>query len=81
MAPEIMDKTPYMGNVVDLFACGVILFIMFTGHPPFSQAEPNDAHYKMLANNKPELFWKTHEKRKPKGFFSKEFKEVMTCML
>jgi serine/threonine protein kinase len=35
MAPEILDKQPYQGQVVDLFACGVILFIMLTQHPPF----------------------------------------------
>jgi len=35
MAPEILDGLPYQGQVVDLFALGVILFIMHSGHPPF----------------------------------------------
>ena len=30
MAPEIHMKKPYSGASVDLFACGIILFIMFT---------------------------------------------------
>jgi serine/threonine protein kinase len=28
MAPEIHMKKPYIGASVDLFACGIILFIM-----------------------------------------------------
>lgn len=35
MAPEIRDEKDYKGHEVDLFAVGVILFIMYTGHPPF----------------------------------------------
>ena len=30
MAPEILEKQPYQGQVVDLFAAAVILFIMYT---------------------------------------------------
>ena len=30
MAPEIHMKKPYSGSSVDLFASGIILFIMFT---------------------------------------------------
>ena len=30
MAPEIHMRKPYNGASVDLFACGIILFIMFT---------------------------------------------------
>lgn len=36
MAPEILARQPYRGNEVDLFSMGVILFIMYTGHPPFN---------------------------------------------
>lgn len=34
MAPEIRDRK-YVGTKVDIFAAGVILFIMYAGHPPF----------------------------------------------
>lgn len=30
MAPEIHARKPYSGASVDLFACGIILFICFT---------------------------------------------------
>jgi len=35
MAPEINLKSPYNGSLVDLFASAIILFIMYSGHPPF----------------------------------------------
>jgi serine/threonine protein kinase len=34
MAPEISMKE-YDGRRVDIFASGVILFIMYSGNPPF----------------------------------------------
>ena len=60
MAPEIHLKQPYQGHQVDLFAAGIITFIMIAGHPPFNAAIPKDYHYKTLAANKADLFWKTH---------------------
>ena len=81
MAPEILDRSPYQGHVVDLFALGIILFILYAGHPPFNNAEPRDPYYKLLATNRADLFWKTHSGRKPKDFFSEEFKDLITNML
>lgn len=83
MAPEIHMRKPYIGSSVDLFACGIILFIMFTQHPPFTKAEPNDPFYRLLCANRADLFWKAHSKNKPNGadFFSEEFKHLITTML
>jgi len=81
MAPEILERVPYQGHVVDLFALGVILFILYAGHPPFNHADRRDPHYKLLATNRADLFWKTHSNRKPKDFFSEEFKDLITNML
>jgi serine/threonine protein kinase len=83
MAPEILAKQPYQGQVVDLFALGVILFILYSGHPPFSMANEEDNYYKLLATNRSDLFWKAHSnpQRKPEGFYSEEFKDLITCML
>ena len=60
MAPEIMSGKPYQGEVVDLFALGVILFITYAGVPPFTQANISDPFYKMIAANRSDLFWKAH---------------------
>lgn len=27
------------------------------------------------------MFWKAHERGKPQGFFTSEFKDLITCML
>jgi serine/threonine protein kinase len=67
MAPEIHAKRPYQGASVDLFAAAIILFIMFTQHPPFTRAEPNDPFYRLLCANRADLFWKAHSKNKPGG--------------
>lgn len=75
MAPEINAKQPYEGKTVDLFASAVVLFIMFAGSPPFSSAVPNDPYYKLIANNKTEMFWAFHAKHKGNpNFFSEHFK-------
>lgn len=67
---------------MDLFALGIILFILYSGHPPFNSANPNtDPHYKLLAEGKADLFWKQHSRNKPEGFFSEEFKDLISNML
>jgi serine/threonine protein kinase len=63
MAPEILNRQPYQGHVVDLFALGVILFILYAQHPPFTQASTSDSFYKLLATNRADLFWKMHSQR------------------
>ena len=35
MAPEIHLILPYSGEAVDLFASAIILFIIYSGSPPF----------------------------------------------
>jgi serine/threonine protein kinase len=73
MAPEIHMNKPYNGASVDLFATGIILFIMFTQQPPFVRAETTDPHYRLFCANRLDLFWKAHSKGKPEGFFSEDF--------
>jgi len=51
MAPEIFLDKKYNGSVVDLFASGIVLFIMMAGTPPFSKADPvKDPHYRYFNN-------------------------------
>ena len=61
---------------------GIILFILYTGHPPFNQAHPEkDPHYNLLAQGKADYFWNQHSKSKPAGFFTDEFKDLVSNML
>lgn len=83
MAPEIHMKKGYTGASVDLFACGIILFIMFTQHPPFNKAVPEDPFFKLVCINRTDVFWKAHARNKPGGeaFFSEEFMDLVTAMI
>jgi len=87
MAPEIHMKKPYNGPSVDLFSCGVILFVMMSKTEPFKKADPKtDIYYKIFSEGKFEAFWKAHEKRRPKiqgkdNFYSAEFKDLLQAML
>ena len=83
MAPEIHAKRPYSGASVDIFATAIILFIMFTQHPPFTRAEPSDPFYRLLCANRADLFWKAHSKNKPGNleFFPETLRNLITAML
>jgi len=83
MAPELHERKPYRGALVDIFAAGVILFIMVSGTPPFNIAEATDQYYKPIYYNKCELFWKMHCKSKVSGsnFFSPSFKNLIERLL
>ena len=81
MAPEIFFKEPYQGHVVDLFALGIILFNLYSGRRPFNFAIINDSNYKLIATNRADLFWEYHSAKKPSGFYSDSFKDLITNML
>ena len=82
MSPEIHARRPYVGASVDLFAAAIILFIMYTQHPPFTRAEPTDPFYKLICANRADLFWKAHSKNKPRpDYFSDDFKNLVTALI
>lgn len=50
MSPEIYkSKEPFDGHAVDLWAAGVILFLMLTGFPPWERACPTDDRFKYMS--------------------------------
>ena len=80
MAPEVQTKN-YDGRKADIFSCGVILFIMYTASPPFERSVPNDPYYKLIKDKNFTTFWSYHSKKKPIGFFSNSFKNLIEKML
>jgi serine/threonine protein kinase len=46
VAPEILcNERPFDGMVVDNWALGVVLFMLFTGRPPFTRPCPSDKYF------------------------------------
>lgn len=80
MAPEIQTKE-YDGQKVDIFSAGVILFIMYTGTPPFEKTTPTDSYYRLIKDKNFTTFWNAHSKRKPAGFYTEDFKDLVNRML
>jgi len=81
MAPEINMKLPYNANDVDLFAAGIVLFILVVGTPPFSKAWQKDPYYNLIVSGKIDRFWQQHLKfKKDKNFFTDDFKDLLTRM-
>lgn len=63
-SPEQLMRRPY-DKKTDLFAAGVVLFILMTGYPPFEHANSQDYWYKDLVERvgkaaNPKRFWKKH---------------------
>jgi len=56
MAPE-MYLLKYNGVKVDLFAAGVVLFILLAGHPPFIKTTATDPYYRLFRLKKYETYW------------------------
>ena len=49
MAPEILTDNSYQGDKADLFAVGVILFMIVSGRPPYvSKASKEDLYFSQL---------------------------------
>lgn len=77
MAPEIHEHKPYKGEAIDLFALGIILFIMVAGTPPFTQAKKDETYYRYIYNNRWSDFWKFHCADKPTDHFSSSFRALI----
>lgn len=49
IAPEVLaNELPFNGFLVDMWAAGVILFILLTGVPPVETASPLDSRFRMI---------------------------------
>lgn len=73
--PEMLEGQLYSGSANDIFAIGVILFILVKAYPPFREAKRTDNWYRHLYSEKFDFFWQSHSKRGTSP--SKELKELL----
>ena len=64
-APEIISMKPYVGSQVDIFALGIVLFVMVMRCAPFNKADAaTDNFYRAIKNNQSVQFWKAYGKKR-----------------
>ncbi|CAG9332514.1 unnamed protein product [Blepharisma stoltei] len=81
MAPEILEKKRYRGALTDIFSCGIIIFIIVVGRPPFFRAERQNPHFQHIVNGNWERFWNFHKSAPNTPDFSTEFRDLIEHML
>ena len=47
MSPELVNKKDYWGSAADVWASGVLLFVMLTGQVPFKATSEKDLYRKI----------------------------------
>jgi len=78
MSPEMFEHHGYDPMKADIWACGVILFIMFAGFPPFQAPKISDWWFHKLKNNRHDLFWRAHSRT---VYFSDTYKDLVNKIL
>ena len=87
MAPELLEKRPYRGTCVDIFAAGVVLFVMNTGTWPFEKsASIHDPIYKHIVDKNQDAFWNAwadgeEAQKRDNKVVTQEFKDLVVKML
>ena len=77
MAPEVHEYKAHNGHEADLFAVGVILFQIVTGHSPFSAAQQQDLYYSQIVTGQADTFFEMNEAE----HLSSSFKDLIIRML
>ncbi len=75
--PEEFYDLPYFGEDADLWASGLVLFMMLSGRRPFEN--PDDPKYKLF-QSAPLKFWESQKLHK-NAKFSKRFRDLINRML
>tara|TARA_B110000503_G_C7080987_1_gene385127 strand:+ start:41 stop:664 length:624 start_codon:yes stop_codon:yes gene_type:complete len=76
MAPEIKEGKTYDGKQIDMFSCGVILFIIVQGIFPFKEAKKDEFFYNLLLKKDYSTYWS----KVGGNNLSEEFKDLILKM-
>ena len=79
LAPELLINKDSVGFYNDIFSCGVLLFILVTGYPPFNQACSQDVYFNLIKRRQFSSFWKQHERQGCN--VTRNFKDLINGML
>lgn len=80
ISPEMYTQPNYDPSASDVFAAGVVLFIMAKGAPPFNEARRNDPHFVGFCRNRAR-FWEGQFKKDPDMPSSQAFVDLIDRML
>ena len=84
MPPEMLEKNAYIGICADLFAAGIILYVLVLGNMPTQKkADSDDYLYKFFRKKKYEQYWTTISKLYSLNLevISAEFFHLVTTMI
>lgn len=83
-SPEMHEKSLFSVEKADLFAAGLVLFALVTGHMPFVKADKEDQAYRLFASGEKSVFWRFHKKltkkKDPEFKLSDEFIDLAEKM-
>jgi serine/threonine protein kinase len=80
MAPEMYNYEEFCTQPLDIFALGVLLFIMVKGSPPFQNAKQDDQYYKLFLNDT-QKFWNVHFRKFKDDLPTNQLIDLLTKML
>jgi len=60
MSPEMHLEKPYIGEKIDVFSAGIVLFSMATGGIPFENSKLESKYYRMIRRGLFKEFWEYH---------------------
>mmetsp|Transcript_10625 Transcript_10625/g.19398 ORF Transcript_10625/g.19398 Transcript_10625/m.19398 type:complete len:501 (+) Transcript_10625:84-1586(+) len=77
MAPEVVKGMSYTKGC-DVWSCGVVLFVMYAGYPPYVKPSRSDWWFDKLLKGNFKYFWMAHEQQRT---FEDDFKDLINQML
>ena len=81
LAPEAFLDQFYSGRKIDIFSCGVLLFVMVVGHYPFEKACREDPLYNLICQRQYDRFWAIHKELAEKAGRTVELSEELRDLI